>query len=76
MFEIDSPFTMVVLIVLIAVGAGVIKNWIKTRGNREADEETQAVRGGDAALTVIAVVAHWSPSSGGSRGRRSTPVTW
>jgi uncharacterized protein YlxW (UPF0749 family) len=42
MFEIDSPFTMVVLIVLIAVGAGVIKNWIKTRGNREADEETQA----------------------------------
>ncbi len=42
MFEIDSPFTMVVLLVLIAGGAGVIKTWIKTRGDREADEETQA----------------------------------
>ena len=28
--DIDSPFTMVVLIVLIAVGAGVIKTWIET----------------------------------------------
>ncbi|MEQ9315833.1 MAG: hypothetical protein RLN72_08260 [Henriciella sp.] len=42
MFEIDSPFTMVVFIVLIAVGSGVVNNWIKTRGNREADEETRA----------------------------------
>jgi ABC-type multidrug transport system fused ATPase/permease subunit len=41
MFEINSPFTMVVFIVLIAVGAGVVNNWIKTRGNREADEAAQ-----------------------------------
>lgn len=39
--DIDSPFTMVVLIVLIAVGAGVIKTWIETRANSSADEETR-----------------------------------
>ncbi len=41
MIEIDSPFTMVVCIVLIAVGAGVIKTWIETRANATADEETR-----------------------------------
>ena len=41
MFEIDSPFTMVVFIVLIAVGAKVLNNWIKTRANREANEATE-----------------------------------
>ena len=41
MIEIDSPFTMVVCIVLIAVGAGVIKTWIETRANGAADEETR-----------------------------------
>lgn len=39
--DINSPFTMVVLIVLIAVGAGVIKTWIETKGNATADEETR-----------------------------------
>lgn len=39
--DIDSPFTMVVLIVLIAVGAGVIKTWIETRANSSSDEETK-----------------------------------
>ena len=39
--EIDSPFTMVVLIVLIAVGAGVLKTWMETRENSEMDEETK-----------------------------------
>ena len=39
--DINSPFTMVVLIVLIAVGAGVIKTWIETRANSTADEETR-----------------------------------
>lgn len=39
--DINSPFTMVVLIVLIAVGAGVIKTWIETRANSTADEETK-----------------------------------
>ncbi len=39
--DIDSPFTMVVLIVLIAVGAGVIKTWIETRANSSSDEETR-----------------------------------
>ena len=42
MFQINSPFTMVVFIVLIAVGAGVVNNWIKARGNREADAEAEA----------------------------------
>ena len=41
MFEIDSPFTMVVIIVLIAVGSGVIKTWIETQSNSKADEETR-----------------------------------
>ncbi|MDG1826052.1 MAG: hypothetical protein P8H62_07265 [Henriciella sp.] len=41
MMDIDSPFTMVVLIVLIAVGAGVVKTWIETKGNGAADEETR-----------------------------------
>ena len=36
MFDIDSPFTMVVAIVLIAVGAGVIQNWIKLKHNQES----------------------------------------
>lgn len=38
--DIYSPFTMVVLIVLIAVGSGLIKTWIETRANSSADEET------------------------------------
>lgn len=33
-FDIDSPFTMVVLIVLIAVGAGVINNYLKLKAER------------------------------------------
>ena len=43
--EINEPFTMVVLIVLIAVGAGVINNYIKTKASREegnADQEELA----------------------------------
>ncbi len=39
--NIDSPFTMVVLIVLIAVGAGVVKTWLETRANSGADAETR-----------------------------------
>ena len=39
--DIDSPFTMVVLIVLIAVGSGVIKTWLETRANSTADEESR-----------------------------------
>ncbi|MEC7289554.1 MAG: hypothetical protein VXW22_05625 [Pseudomonadota bacterium] len=38
---VDNPFSMVVLIVLIAVGAGVIKTWIETRANASTDEETR-----------------------------------
>ncbi len=34
--EIDSPFTMVVFIVLIAVTAGVIKNWLEIRAKHQA----------------------------------------
>ncbi|MEL6258441.1 MAG: hypothetical protein AAFQ67_05240 [Pseudomonadota bacterium] len=42
MFDIDSPFSMVVLIVLISVGAGVINNWIKMRNTGRATVETDA----------------------------------
>ncbi len=42
MFDIDSPFSMVVLIVLIAVGSGVIKTWLETKANSGADAETRA----------------------------------
>lgn len=42
MFDINSPFTMVVLIVLIAVGAGVVKTWLETKANSAADGETLA----------------------------------
>lgn len=38
--DINSPFTMVVLIVLIAVGAGVVKTWLETKSNGAGDEET------------------------------------
>ena len=31
MFEIDSPFTMIVLLVIIGVGGGVINNWLKIK---------------------------------------------
>lgn len=40
--EINSPFTMVVIIVLISVGAGVINNYFKMRAGRETDAESQA----------------------------------
>jgi hypothetical protein len=42
MMDINSPFTMVVLIVLIAVGAGVVKTWLETKANSGADTETRA----------------------------------
>lgn len=40
--EITSPFTMVVVIVLICVGAGVINNYLKTKASREDDAASQA----------------------------------
>lgn len=39
--DINSPFTMIVLIVLISVGAGVINNWLKVRANSSVDGETK-----------------------------------
>ncbi|MEO0466748.1 MAG: hypothetical protein AAF216_09410 [Pseudomonadota bacterium] len=39
MFDINSPFTMVVFIVLIAVGAGVVNNWIKLRQEQGTNAE-------------------------------------
>ena len=41
MFDVDNPFSMVVMIVLIAVGAGVVKTWIETKSNSRSDEETR-----------------------------------
>lgn len=38
----DSPFTMVVLIVLISVGAGVINNYIKMKNARPERTESDA----------------------------------
>lgn len=37
-----DPFTMVVAIVAISVGAGVYSTYLKTRANSRADEVTQA----------------------------------
>lgn len=46
--DIDSPFTMVVLIVLIAVGAGVLNNYFKmkseARNNAADDVELEKLR--------------------------------
>lgn len=39
MFDIDSPFTMVVMIVLISVGAGVVNNYLKTKTNTRVDAD-------------------------------------
>ena len=39
--EITSPFTMIVIIVLISVGAGVINNYLKMKSNREEDAASQ-----------------------------------
>ncbi|MEL6957110.1 MAG: hypothetical protein AAFO88_10755 [Pseudomonadota bacterium] len=52
--DIDSPFTMVVLIVLIAVGAGVLNNYFKMKAeakNTAVDEaELERLRGEVATL--------------------------
>ncbi|MEM7766091.1 MAG: hypothetical protein AAF253_01225 [Pseudomonadota bacterium] len=42
MFEIDSPFTMVVSIVAVVTIAGVIKTYLETRANSETGAETNA----------------------------------
>lgn len=39
--EITSPFTMIVIIVLITVGAGVVNNYLKMKANREEDAVDQ-----------------------------------
>ena len=39
---VGDPFTMVVLIVLITVGAGVVNNYFKGKANRAGDAETEA----------------------------------
>ena len=41
MIDIDSPFTMVVMIVLIAVGAGVINNYMKLKADRGGASEQE-----------------------------------
>ncbi len=35
-----DPFTMVVAVVAVAVGAGVINNYLKLKANRQADSST------------------------------------
>lgn len=42
MFDIDNPFTMIVAIVLIGVGAGVINNYLKLKANRTEDAASAA----------------------------------
>jgi cell division protein FtsL len=53
--NIDSPFTMVVLIVAISVGAGVIKTYLKTKHlnarNVDQDKEIGELRAEVAKLT-------------------------
>lgn len=41
MMDINSPFTMIVLIVLISVSAGVIRTWIKSRSTDTDDPRRQ-----------------------------------
>lgn len=41
MMDINSPFTMIVLIVLISVSAGVIQTWIKSRRTDTDDPRRQ-----------------------------------
>jgi membrane protein implicated in regulation of membrane protease activity len=41
MMDINSPFTMIVLIVLISVSAGVIRTWIKSRRTDTDDPRRQ-----------------------------------
>ena len=40
--EINSPFTMIVIIVLVCVGAGVINNYLKVKADREDGAANQA----------------------------------
>lgn len=40
--EINSPFTMIVIIVLVCVGAGVINNYLKVKADREDGATNQA----------------------------------
>ena len=53
--EISSPFTMVVIIVLVCVGAGVINNYIKMKSDREDgaanQDELESMRRDIARLT-------------------------
>lgn len=39
--EISSPFTMIVIIVLISVGAGVINNYLKMKANSKDDAASE-----------------------------------
>lgn len=48
----DDPFTMVVLIVLISVGAGVINNYLKLR-NKGAGNNKELLEGLDALRTDV-----------------------
>jgi uncharacterized protein YlxW (UPF0749 family) len=41
MMDINSPFTMIVLIVLISVSAGVFQTWIKSRRTDTDDPRRQ-----------------------------------
>lgn len=38
----DSPFTMIVLIVLISVGAGVVNNYLKLKAKHAKDDVSEA----------------------------------
>ena len=49
---IGDPFTMVVAIVAIAVGAGVIKNYQQLKANKEGDADV--IRGLDALRADVA----------------------
>ncbi|MEM0986530.1 MAG: hypothetical protein AAGJ32_09805 [Pseudomonadota bacterium] len=41
MFDIDSPFTMVVMIVTVVMAAGVLKTYLQTRDNSSTGAENE-----------------------------------
>ncbi|MEM5518880.1 hypothetical protein WNY37_18115 [Henriciella sp. AS95] len=41
MFDISNPFSMIVLIVLICVGAGVVNNYLKMKANSTDDAASE-----------------------------------
>ena len=71
---VDGPFSMVVMIVLIAVGAGVVKTWLETKANSGADAETR-IRMEEMEREVLKLVASGLSSKAIARTLDISPKT-